>query len=64
LTANLSAFTQTAEHRRFPRALQVLGAAGCALLVLTLPVTAVLAGLLVFVVGVGYRGWRLRTDSE
>ena len=61
LTANLSAYTKTAEHRRFPRALQVLGAAGCAVLVVTLPVSAVLVGLLVFVVGVGYRLWRLRT---
>jgi APA family basic amino acid/polyamine antiporter len=51
LTANLSAYSQSAEHRRFPRGLQVLGAVGCAVLVVTLPVSAVLVGLLVFVVG-------------
>lgn len=37
LIANVSAFTQRAGHRRFPRALQVLGAAGCVTLVATLP---------------------------
>jgi APA family basic amino acid/polyamine antiporter len=61
LVANLSAFTQDAAHRRFPRALQVLGAAGCALLVATLPLTSVLAGLGVFAVGTGYRLVRLRS---
>jgi APA family basic amino acid/polyamine antiporter len=55
LVANLSAFTQDSEHRRFPRALQVLGAAGCTVLVATLPPTSVLVGLAVFVAGIGYR---------
>jgi APA family basic amino acid/polyamine antiporter len=59
LIANLSAFTQPIEHRRFPRWLQVLGAAGCLLLVATLPWQAVVAGLAVFTVGVGYRAARL-----
>src|SRR5688500_6490667 len=45
LIANISAFTQPAEQRRFPRWLQVLGAAGCLLLVVTLPWQAVVAGL-------------------
>jgi basic amino acid/polyamine antiporter, APA family len=61
LVANLSAFTQHGEHRRFPRALQVVGAGACAVLVVTLPATAVLSGLAVFAVGVGYRLWRLGT---
>lgn len=55
LVANLSAFTQDREHRRFPRALQVVGAVGCAVLVATLPLPSVAAGVAVFTVGVGYR---------
>jgi APA family basic amino acid/polyamine antiporter len=53
--ANLAAFTQEAEHRRYPRALQVAGALGCVLLGLTVPVEALLAGLLVLAAGVAYR---------
>jgi APA family basic amino acid/polyamine antiporter len=53
--ANTAAFTQTAERRRWPRALNVLGAAGCAVLAVTLPLSAVLAGLAVFAVGVAGR---------
>jgi basic amino acid/polyamine antiporter, APA family len=59
LIANIAAFTQPAEVRRFPRWLQVLGAAGCLLLVATLPWQAVVAGLAVFAVGAGYRALRL-----
>jgi APA family basic amino acid/polyamine antiporter len=55
LIANLSAFRQGRDHRRFPRFLHVLGAGGCALLVVTLPVTSVFAGLAVFAVGIAYR---------
>jgi basic amino acid/polyamine antiporter, APA family len=51
LVANLSAFTQDVAHRRFPRPLQVLGGVGCVVLVVTLPVTAVVAGVVVFAVG-------------
>jgi len=64
LIANLSAFTQDSDHRRFPRALQVLGAAGCGVLVITLPLTSVLGGLAVFAVGVGYRLWRHRVTAR
>jgi APA family basic amino acid/polyamine antiporter len=49
--ANASAFTQDAEHRRWPKAWQVLGLAGCLVLVATLPWPAVLAGLAVFALG-------------
>jgi APA family basic amino acid/polyamine antiporter len=59
LIANLSAFTQPAGVRRFPRWLQVLGAAGCLLLAVTLPWQAVVAGAAVFAVGIGYRAVRL-----
>lgn len=59
LIANLSAFTQRGEQRRFPRWLQVLGAAGCLLLMATLPWQAVIAGIAVFALGLGYRAVRL-----
>ena len=64
LVANLSAFTQDADHRRFPRAFQVLGAGGCAVLAATLPLASVLAGTAVFAVGIGYRLVRLRAASR
>jgi basic amino acid/polyamine antiporter, APA family len=60
VVANLAAFTQPAERRRWPRALQVAGAAGCLLLVATLPWTAVVTGVAVFAVGALYRSTRLR----
>lgn len=53
--ANAAAFTQPAEQRRWPRALNVLGAAGCLLLVATLPIAAVLAGLVMFAAGLAGR---------
>ena len=64
LIANLSALRQGREHRRFPRFLQVLGAGGCALLVATLPVTSVVAGLAVFLVGIAYRIGRQHSRSS
>jgi APA family basic amino acid/polyamine antiporter len=53
--ANASAFTQPRAERRWPRALNVLGAAGCVVLVATLPAGSVLAGLGMFAVGLGGR---------
>jgi basic amino acid/polyamine antiporter, APA family len=61
LIANLAAFRQGRDHRRFPRFLQVLGAAGCTLLVATLPATSLVAGVGVFAAGIVYRIVRLRT---
>ena len=52
LIANLAAWTQAGEHRRYPRVMQVAGAAGCAVLALTLPPGAVAAGAGVLAVGV------------
>lgn len=52
LVANLAAWTQTGEHRRFPRVLQGVGAVGCVVLVATLPPGAVLGGAVVLGVGV------------
>jgi len=53
--ANASAFTQPPEQRRWPRALNVLGVVGCLTLVASLPASSVVAGLAVFVVGLGGR---------
>lgn len=53
--ANAAAFTQPPADRRWPRALNVTGLAGCLLLAATLPWTSVLAGLAVFAAGVGGR---------
>lgn len=50
--ANAAALTQDRAHRRFPRALQVLGVLGCLVLVATLPPAAVVTGAVVVVVGV------------
>jgi APA family basic amino acid/polyamine antiporter len=60
LVANLSAFTQDQRHRRFPRAFQVAGAAGCMVLVAALPPASIAAGLAVFGAGIGYRLVRQR----
>ncbi|QCB96868.1 APC family permease [Arthrobacter sp. PAMC25564] len=60
LVANLAAYTQTGEHRRYPRALQLAGAVACMALVATLPVGSVIAGLVMFAAGILYRGVRLR----
>jgi len=53
--ANLAAFTQPGEQRRYPRALQAAGLAGCLVLVATLPPLSIVAGAGVLVVGVVYR---------
>lgn len=60
LIANAAAFRQTGRARRYPRALQVLGALGCLVLVNTLPVFASLVGTAVVLLGVGYRMLRLQ----
>ncbi|WP_216215573.1 APC family permease [Amycolatopsis aidingensis] len=53
--ANASAFTLPAGLRRMPRWLPVFGLGGCLLLAATLPWQSVLAGVLVFAVGLGGR---------
>lgn len=60
LVANVSAFTQTGPDRRYPKVLQILGAAACVALVATLPPAAVASGLAMFAAGAAYRGLRLR----
>lgn len=64
LVANVSAYTQTGENRRYPKALQVTGAVACAALVATLPAESVIAGLLMFTVGIVYRILRLRLTAR
>jgi len=58
--ANVSAFTQSADARRYPRALQVAGAILCAVLVVTLPVPSIVGGVIVIAAGVSYRLLPLR----
>ena len=53
--ANAAAYTQPPERRRWPRALNVLGLVACAALVVTLPLTAVVAGIAVLGLGLAGR---------
>ena len=53
--ANAAAFTQPADQRRWPRWLNLLGIAGCVTLVVTLPWQSVVAGLVMFAVGLAGR---------
>ncbi|MFD7870281.1 APC family permease [Microbacterium sp. NPDC059771] len=64
LIANAAAFRQRGAARRSPRALQVVGALGCLVLVNTLPVAASLIGTAVVVAGVAYRLVRLRLERR
>jgi APA family basic amino acid/polyamine antiporter len=49
--ANASAWTQDTADRRWPRALQAIGLAGCLTLVVTLPPASVVAGVVVLALG-------------
>ncbi len=53
--ANASAATQPAEDRRWPRALNGAGLIGCLVLVATLPLAAIITGLVMFAVGLAGR---------
>jgi APA family basic amino acid/polyamine antiporter len=53
--ANASAWTQSGEWRRWPRALNAVGLVACLTLVATLPFSAVVAGLAVFGIGLAWR---------
>lgn len=64
LIANIAAFRQRGEARRYPRALQAIGAIGCIVLVATLPLAGVIVGAGVVVIGVGYRMLRLRLSPQ
>ncbi|WP_433232496.1 APC family permease [Actinomadura formosensis] len=58
--ANASAFTQPAPDRRWPRGLNLLGLAGCLTLVAALPWQSVLAGTVMFAIGLTGRYLVLR----
>jgi APA family basic amino acid/polyamine antiporter len=58
--ANASAWTQPPDQRRWPRWLNLLGVVGCLVLVATLPATSVLAGLVMFALGLAGRWAVLR----
>ncbi|GAA1727030.1 APC family permease [Microbacterium paludicola] len=62
LVANLAAYRQGAAVRRYPRWLQVLGAAGCVLLAFTLPWPSVVAGAAVLAIGLIARAIRLHHE--
>ncbi len=59
LVANIAAFTQPATDRRYPKALQVVGAVACVALVATLPPLSVVLGILMFAAGIILRLARL-----
>ena len=62
--ANASAYTQPAERRRWPRALNVIGLGGCLLLVVTLPWSAIVAGAAVIAAGIVGRAFARRQWSS
>ncbi|MCU1529270.1 MAG: transporter [Frondihabitans sp.] len=55
LIANVAAYTQRPDQRRYPRALQVVGAVACVVLVVTLPPVGIVVGVAVIAIGIGYR---------
>lgn len=58
--ANASAFTLPAEHRRWPKGLQIVGIVGCALLALALPIASVIGGATMLALGAAV--WLVRND--
>ncbi|MDV6260206.1 APC family permease [Rhodococcoides yunnanense] len=60
LVANVSAYTQDSQHRRYPKVLQIVGSIGCVVLIATLPATSIVVGTVVVVLGVTYRLGRVR----
>lgn len=64
LVANASAWTQRPENRRYPRFLTVAGGLGCLILVVTLPVASIVAGVVVVAVGLAYRLIRMRVNAR
>ncbi|MBO3749892.1 amino acid permease [Streptosporangiaceae bacterium NEAU-GS5] len=53
--ANAAAFGQPAEQRRWPRAYNLLGVIGCLILVVTLPWPSIVAGIVMFALGLAGR---------
>lgn len=49
--ANVAAFTQVRQRRRYPKTLQIIGAIGCMILVASLPPTSIGIGIAVLLIG-------------
>jgi APA family basic amino acid/polyamine antiporter len=64
LIANAAALTQTSADRRYPKAVQVVGALGCLILVATLPLVSIAVGLGVVALGIVYRLSVLRVPPK
>lgn len=62
--ANLAAARQPSDQRRWPRALNIIGIAGCAALIATLPLTSVLVATGVVTVGLAGRWWALQHRGD
>lgn len=62
--ANVSAFSQAPERRRWPRPFNIVGVAGCAALAFTLPPSSIVAALVLFGVGLAGRAVVLRRRSS
>ncbi|GAA5230298.1 APC family permease [Arthrobacter cryoconiti] len=62
--ANIATFTQPTTDRRYPKALQVIGALACVVLVATLPPLSVGLGILMFAAGIILRLIRLRKSHH
>ena len=62
--ANVAAFTQPGEQRRYPRVLQAAGLAGCLVLVATLPPLSIVVGVGVLLVGLVYRRINRRPAAQ
>ncbi len=60
IVANVAAWHQDRAHRRYPRAINLAGGAGCLLLCGFLPLSSIATGLGVVVAGLGYRWIVLR----
>lgn len=60
---NIAALTQPVADRRYPRALQVFGAVTCVVLVTTLPAQSVILGIIMFILGIIVRVFRLRRSQ-
>lgn len=63
LVANAAAFTQPAVDRKYPQALQILGAGSCVALIATLPPLSVAIGIVMFAAGIVLRLIRIGRAS-
>lgn len=62
--ANISAYTQSGSHRVYPRWLQLAGAGGCLLVVLTLPAVSLAGGTLMVALGLLFYWFYARPRAQ